>query len=254
MIILAETASHHKSRRFRYDGLCDLCISAISAESEKGVYPGRAGMDRFPNPARRPPFSSASSVVNPTDHGSMTTEKKAIGISERLFIDHYPLVIERTADAHGSTRLVTDATGKVVQGVNYDAFGNALGFNAATALTTYLYVSMPFGTASGNYYDHARYFNTGTGSFTQADYGYTGSLANPMTDLPYAFTGGDPIDMLDSSGHDFSIGSLTVGIGIASLPNGAVGGVIGGVQGGLRGAVGGIADGLIVPGGGDDED
>ena len=120
-------------------------------------------------------------------------------------------------DSHGSTRLVTNATGGVVETMNYDAFGNALGFNASTALTTYLYSSMPFDAASGNYYDHARYFDTGTGTFTQSDYGYTGSLANPLTDLPYAFTGGDPINMLDLSGHDFSLASVVMNIAIGSM-------------------------------------
>ena len=113
-------------------------------------------------------------------------------------------------DAHGSTRLVTNATGGVVETMNYDAFGNALGFNASTALTTYLYSSMPFDAASGNYYDHARYVDTGTGSFTQADYGYTGSLANPMTGLPYMYGGGDPTNMLDLNGHQDEMEELAV--------------------------------------------
>ena len=95
----------------------------------------------------------------------------------------------------------------------YDAFGNALGFDASTALTTYLYSSMPFDAASGNYYDHARYFDTGTGAFTQSDYGYTGSLADPMTGLPYMYGGGDPINMLDLSGHEFSITDTMAAIG-----------------------------------------
>jgi RHS repeat-associated protein len=115
-------------------------------------------------------------------------------------------------DAHGSTRLITDANGNIVARYNYDASGNALGFSAATALTTYLYSSMPFDAASGNYYDHARFYDSGTGSFTQSDFGYAGSLANPMSDLSYMFAGGDPINMLDLSGH-FTIGGTISAIG-----------------------------------------
>ena len=153
---------------------------------------------------------SAASVVNFNNQRSRINDQK-FGFSDDLFIDHCSLLFERSADAHGSTRIVTDATGKVVEDMNYGAFGNAIGFDASTALTTYLYSSMPFDAASGNYYDHARYLDTGTGSFTQADYGYSGSLANPMTDLPYAFTGGDPINLLDLNGHDFSLAeSLSV--------------------------------------------
>jgi|GEM_PF-5574262 len=125
-------------------------------------------------------------------------------------------------DAHGNTRLITDATGKVVEDMNYDAFGNALGFNAATALTTYLYSSMPIDAASGNYYDHARYFDTGTGSFTQSDYGYSGSLADPMSGVPYMFAGGDPINMLDLSGHDFSLSDTIASIAINTVLSSAI--------------------------------
>ena len=186
---------------------------------------------------------SASSVVNPTDHGSMTTDQKTIGISERLFTDHYSLLIERSADARGSTRLATDATGKVVQDMNYGAFGNALGFNAATALTTYLYSSMPFDATSGNYYDHARYFDTGTGSFTQADYGYSGSLANPMTFLPYMFAGGDPINLSDLNGHAFSLAGLSISVSIMAGLNGILGATLG-ARNGVWGAVGGVVGGI----------
>ena len=104
----------------------------------------------------------------------------------------------------------------------YDAFGDALGFNASTALTTYLYSSMPFDAASGNYYDHARYFDTGTGSFAQADYGYTGSLANPMTGLPYMYGGGDPINMLDLSGHGFRLTDTIASIAINTVLSSAI--------------------------------
>ena len=217
ILLTKQSGKHCRRRKAFVHG-----VAVRSAEFEKsvdGVYPGCAGMGGY-SLQRQP-----------------RTADQKFGISKRLFIDHYSfghrfvprgenwfllpdmpilrhrdlgscLDIERSADAHGSTRLATDATGKVVQDMNYGAFGNALGFNAATALTTYLYSSMPFDAASGNYYDHARYFDTGTGSFTQADYGYSGSLANPMTDLSYMFTGGDPINLSDLNGHGFDLGSV----------------------------------------------
>lgn len=157
-------------------------------------------------------------------------------------------------DAHGSTRLVTDANGNIVARYNYDGFGNALGFSAATALTTYLYSSMPYDAASGNYYDHARFYDSGTGSFTQSDYGYSGSLANPMTDLPYAFTGGDPINMLDLSGHGFmdlmvslSIQAIFTAISVPALAGATSLLTGGGFWGGVgNGSVAGLAIGFLV--------
>ncbi len=157
------------------------------------------------------------SGVNFLDQRSRITNQKR-RTSNDLIIAHYSLAIERSAGAHGNTRIVTDATGKVVEDMNYDGFANTLGFNAATELPTYLYNSMPFDAASGNYYDHARYFDTGTGSFTQADYGYSGSQANPMADLPYAFTGGDPNSSSNLNGHAFTIaGTLSAIADLASL-------------------------------------
>ena len=158
---------------------------------------------------------SAASVVNFNNQRSRINDQK-FGFSDDLFIDHCSLLFERSADAHGSTRIVTDATGKVVEDMNYDAFGNALGFDASTALTTYLYSSMPFDAASGNYYDHARYFDTGTGEFTQSDYGYSGSRANPMTSLPYAFTGNDPVNLSDLNGHGFDLPDVMTSVAISS--------------------------------------
>ena len=128
-----------------------------------------------------------------------------------------PTTYYTLTDAHGSTRIVTNANDAIVASYNYDAFGNALGFNASTALTSYLYSSMPFDPASNNYYDDARFYTPGTGLFDQRDYGYSGSLANPMADLPYTFTGGDPVNMLDLNGHDFTVADITVSFAINSL-------------------------------------
>jgi RHS repeat-associated protein len=148
-------------------------------------------------------------------------------------------------DGHGSTVALLDANGNVVQAFHYDGFGNALGFTPSSAITQYLYTQQYFDLASSTYYDWARNYNPGTGSFTQADYGNYGTLNDPMSMLPYAFTGGDPINMVDLNGHDFSIGSLTVGIGIASLLNASIGGIAGGVQNGILGALGGAVNGLV---------
>src|SRR5208282_4482413 len=42
-------------------------------------------------------------------------------------------------DGQGSTRALTNASGVVTATFNYDAFGNAIGFNPATAPTIFLY-------------------------------------------------------------------------------------------------------------------
>jgi RHS repeat-associated protein len=109
-----------------------------------------------------------------------------------------------------------DASGKVVQTFHYDSFGNALGFTPSSAITQYLYTQQYYDQFSSTYYDWARNYNTATGSFTQADYGNYGSLNDPMSMLPYAFTGGDPINMLDLNGH-FSLSATLAVTGLSSL-------------------------------------
>ena len=117
-------------------------------------------------------------------------------------------------DAHGNTVALTDASGNVVQTFHYDGFGNALGFTPSTAITQYLYTQQYYDLVSNTYYDWVRNYDPSTGLFDQADYGNSGSLANPITDPPYAFTGGDPINMLDLNGHDFGLASFEVSFSI----------------------------------------
>ena len=62
--------------------------------------------------------SSTASAVNFTDQRSRITDQQ-FGDSDDLFIDRRSLVIERSADAHGSTRLATNAAGGVVETMNY---------------------------------------------------------------------------------------------------------------------------------------
>ena len=98
-----------------------------------------------------------------------------------------------------------------------DGFGNALGFTPSTAITQYLYTQQYYDLINNTYYDWARNYDPMTGMFDQRDYGYSGSLSNPMTDLPYAFTGGDPINLSDFNGHDFSLTSVVMNIAICSM-------------------------------------
>ena len=152
--------------------------------------PSAQSADHVPTLAARPLFTSGTSVVNINGPGTPMAGWH-FGISECPRKGHRPLATNGRAYF----------------------FGNAPGFNASTALTTYLYSSTPFDAASGNYYDHARFYNAGIGEFTQTDYGYSGNLSNPMPFLPYAFTGGDPINMLDLNGH-FSIPDVRASISI----------------------------------------
>ena len=129
-------------------------------------------------------------------------------------------------DGHGSTVALLNANGNVVQAFHYDSFGNALGFTPSSAITPYLYTQQYYDQFSSTYYDWARNYNPITGEFTQADYGNYGSLADPMSGLPYSFTGGDPINLSDLNGHDFSIAEVAIDMAINSIMTSAISGVV----------------------------
>lgn len=67
------------------------------------------------------------------------------------------------ADGHGSTRLLTDLLGTVAQRYAFDAYGNALGFDRAAALTSYLYSGEQFDGRIGQQYLRARWYDAATG-------------------------------------------------------------------------------------------
>ncbi len=120
------------------------------------------------------------------------------------------------ADAHGSTQLLVNASGGVVQDYYYDGFGNAIGFTVSSAITQYLYDQQFFDIVSGQYYMRARNYDPATGTFTQQD-SYTinaGDLANANL---YLYAGGDPVNMFDPSGKFGSALSLSVTLTIGSL-------------------------------------
>ena len=55
-----------------------------------------------------------------------------------------------------------------------------------------------------------------------SDFGYAGSLANPLTDLPYMYGGGDPVNISDWSGHDFSLTDTIASIAINTVLSSAI--------------------------------
>jgi|GEM_PF-4483916 len=126
------------------------------------------------------------------------------------------------ADAQGSTQMLVNSGGDVVQTYNYDSSGNALGFTPSSAITEYLYNQQYYDVISGQYYFRARDYDPATGTFTQQD-SYTvnpGDMANANL---YLYAGADPINMFDPSGRMeladvlTSISIMTAIVGIAPV-------------------------------------
>jgi RHS repeat-associated protein len=109
-------------------------------------------------------------------------------------------------DQLGSTRALTNSSGTAVATFTYDAYGNLLGSTGS--------VSTPLGfagaytdTETGFLYLVHRYYDPATGQFLSID-----PLVNE-TDTPYAYTGGDPVNMMDPNGM-ITCGPLFYGCGV----------------------------------------
>jgi RHS repeat-associated protein len=101
-------------------------------------------------------------------------------------------------DGLGSTRGLTDASGGVVAGYSYDAFGNLVG-SSGDVENDYLFAGEQFDGELGQYYLRQRFYDSETGRFTRRDV-YEGELNQPITLHKYLYGNGNPVNYIDPSG------------------------------------------------------
>jgi RHS repeat-associated protein len=105
-----------------------------------------------------------------------------------------------TFDGHGSTRVLLDVVGTVLQIYSFDAYGNSLGFDTANALTEFLYSGEQFDSKIGQQYLRARYYDPTTGRFNMLD-PFFGNQFDPQSFHKYLYTHADPMNNIDPSGQ-----------------------------------------------------
>jgi RHS repeat-associated protein len=99
-------------------------------------------------------------------------------------------------DQLGSTRLITDSGGNVIGTYQYDAYGNTTS-QTGSVTTPLQYAGQYKDVESGLYWMRARYYDPSTESFVSRD------PAAAVTQSPYSYGDGDPIDGTDPSGLCF---------------------------------------------------
>jgi RHS repeat-associated protein len=107
-------------------------------------------------------------------------------------------------DGLGSTRVLTDSTGNVLNTYNYNPFGEILN-SSGTTNNKYLFAGEQFDSTLGDYYLRARFYDPNSGRFTRRD-SYEGSLSNPLSLHRYSYAHNNPVNNIDPSG--LSIASL----------------------------------------------
>jgi RHS repeat-associated protein len=121
-----------------------------------------------------------------------------------------------TFDGHGSTRVLTDIAGAIVELYAFDAYGNAIGFDPSVALTEFLYSGEQFDSKIGQQYLRARYYGSTTGIFNRID-PFFGNLNDPQSLHKYLYTHADPINGIDPTGLFSATGMVgTIGVAMAS--------------------------------------
>ncbi len=98
-----------------------------------------------------------------------------------------------SSDDLGSTRALTDASGNVQDTDTYDPYGN-LTASSGSVQDHLLYAGQYLDTENGLYYLRARYYDPTTGQLLSIDPDVA------ITDTPYAYVIGDPVNATDASG------------------------------------------------------
>jgi RHS repeat-associated protein len=103
-------------------------------------------------------------------------------------------------DGQGSVSSLTSVYGNPLVTYQYDAYGVAQ--VSGETYSPYQYNAEAVDTNTGLQYLRARYYNSSIGSFITQDT-YTGTLEDPLTQNLYTYTGNNPINHIDPSGHRY---------------------------------------------------
>ncbi len=166
---------------------------------------------------------------NPTGYAQVLEEKASTGTPtaatppSRTYTLGHDVVAQIDAasptrtllkDGHGSTRQLVDETGQVIGEVYaYRAYGEALGYDPATAETPIQYAGQWFQASVGMQYLRARWYDPVTGRFNRFDPYVT---QDPLSLHKYLYGNANPVMNVDPTGL-FSVVSVAVGNSIGSI-------------------------------------
>ncbi|MDR2441818.1 MAG: hypothetical protein LBE12_20875 [Planctomycetaceae bacterium] len=91
----------------------------------------------------------------------------------------------------------------------FDAYGNAIGFDPSVALTEFLYSGEQFDSKIGQQYLRARYYDPATGKFNHLD-PFFGNLNDPQSLHKYLYTDAPEWEIIRNNHNLFQIRPLTI--------------------------------------------
>jgi RHS repeat-associated protein len=136
---------------------------------------------------------STENILDPG--GNIIASKRFDGNYDNMyFFYHY--------DVRGSVTNILDPDALRVKGYTYDEFGNTIDVGDQSFKNEVKYTGAVHDVSTGLYYMNARHYNPKTGRFISQDT-YQGNAYDPWTQHLYTYTGNNPINMVDPTGHAF---------------------------------------------------
>jgi RHS repeat-associated protein len=120
-------------------------------------------------------------------------------------------------DGLGSTRLLTDTQGQVLNSYGYEAFGETVSQTGTTG-NKYQYAGEQLDGTLGDYYLRQRFYDTSSGRFGRMDT-YEGSIDEPLSLHKYVYANANPVTMQDASGFVATPGAPGAPGGLGELTN-----------------------------------
>jgi RHS repeat-associated protein len=157
-------------------------------------------------------------------------------------------------DGLGSTRLLTDVQGQVLNAYGYEAFGQTVS-QSGTISNKYQYAGEQFDVILGDYYLRQRFYNASSGRFGRMDT-WEGKINRPITLSKYIYADANPVSYTDPSGYTtlgelvltgaisgalFNVLSVAVTPGKHSWKRLAEAALIGALTGAVSGAIGAVS-------------
>jgi len=137
-------------------------------------------------------------VQNELDGAGEVKKSVVDGIGQVAELDAQGKITYTHQDVLGSTVLLTDEAGKVVQKYKYDVFGSLTG-KTGLAETKYLYTGQEYDFESELYYYNARYYNPQLGRFISRDE-FAGKDGDSVSKNRYVYVKNNPFKYVDPSG------------------------------------------------------
>ncbi|MCW5319220.1 hypothetical protein GTQ43_38205 [Nostoc sp. KVJ3] len=183
------------------------------------------------------PMRGVSQVLLEYDaNGQITTEYTyGLGLikSDRSGDENY-----YHTDGLGSTRVLTNATGQVVDNYTYDAYGRLLS-STGTSSNSYQFAGEQRDSETGLDYLRARYYDADLGRFISKD-SFAGFMDDPMSQHNYLYANANPVNFIDPTGHETMgdigavlsiIGSLAAAVGVGAGAGYLTGSALNGASG-----------------------